>query len=405
MTEAKEVVRSQPQFQQHPPSDRIVLVSRKRWKWRQQVDWMDEIASESVLGQAYAWLCKRRQDYSPNDDVWDVRWRWEEIRPLLQAQLRAGGYRLSSVRRFHLSDGDIEVWSALDALVLKATGLVLAAHCLPNLLPHCHHLQGRGGAKAAVRFVNEHLAGNTFVFRTDVKSYYASIDHDILLGLLEHVVADKRVLDLIRQYVRRTIYDGGLYEDVERGISLGCPLSPLMGAFYLKLLDERMEKTGLAYARFMDDWVILAPTRWKLRAAIRLVNDTLAELHVVQHPDKTFIGRISRGFDFLGYAFTPAGLEVAPQTVERCVKRVSRLYEQGVDPIHIGSYVRRWHRWAISGLRDSGEGLAWQVLRLTLRAVVALLLRFVPWLALSPEFACQAIGDAADAGQHRHRKS
>jgi len=54
------------------------------------------------------------------------------------------------------------------------------------------------------------------------------------------------------------------------------------------------------------------PTRWKLRAAIRLVNQTLAELHVEQHPDKTFIGRISRGFDFLGYAFTPAGLEVAP---------------------------------------------------------------------------------------------
>jgi len=147
------------------------------------------------------------------------------------------------------------------------------------------------------------------------------------------------------------------------------------------------------------------PTRWKLRAAIRLVNQTLAELHVEQHPDKTFIGRISRGFDFLGYAFTPAGLEVAPQTVERCVKRVSRLYEQGVDPIHIGAYVRRWHRWAKSGLPDSGEGLAWQVLRLTLRAVVALLLRFVTWLALSLSFACQTIGDAADACHSRYRKN
>ena len=41
---------------------------------------MDEIASESILEQAYAWLCERRQDNSPNDDVWDVRWRWEEIR-------------------------------------------------------------------------------------------------------------------------------------------------------------------------------------------------------------------------------------------------------------------------------------------------------------------------------------
>src|SRR5271166_1291542 len=320
---------------------------------------MDEIASESILEQAYAWLCESRQDYSPNDDVWDVRWRWEEIRPQLQAQLRAGGYRLSPVRRFHQGDENIEVRSALDALVLKATALVVTAHWLPNLSQHCHHLQGRGGAKAAVQFVPEHLAANTFVFRTDVKSYYASIDHGIPLGLLEQAVPDKRVLDLIRQYVRRTIYDGGLYEDVERGISLGCPLSTLMGAFYLKLLDERVEKTGLAYARFMDDWVILAPTRWNLRAAIRLVNETLAELHVEQHPDKTFIGRISRGFDFLGYAFTPAGLDVAPQTVERCVERVSRLYEQDVALLHIGAYVRRWLRWTKSGRGECGERLAW----------------------------------------------
>jgi hypothetical protein len=99
----------------------------------------------------------------------------------------------------------------------------------------------------------------------------------------------------------------------------------LIGALYLKLLDERME-AGLAYARFMDDWVIPAPIRWKLRAAIRLVNETLAQLKLRQHPDKTFIGRVSRGFDFLGYLFTPAGLEVAPRAVANCVERVSRLY-------------------------------------------------------------------------------
>ncbi len=81
------------------------------------------------------------------------------------------------------------------------------------------------------------------------------------------------------------------------------------------------------------------------------MNETLAEFKLIQHPDKTFTGRIGRGFDFLGYEFTPAGLNVAPQTTERCVKRVSQLYEQGVDMIHIGCYVRRWRsgRWAVSG--------------------------------------------------------
>jgi hypothetical protein len=111
-----------------------------------------------------------------------------------------------------------------DAMVLKAIALVLAAQWLPGLAPQCHHLEGRGRAKAGVRFVHEHLAANTFVFRTDLKSYYASIDLDILLAMLEHHVPDRRVLDLLRQYVRRTIYDGGPYEHVERGIPLPASL-------------------------------------------------------------------------------------------------------------------------------------------------------------------------------------
>jgi hypothetical protein len=113
---------------------------------------------------------------------------------------------LGPVRGFHHGDETIEAWSALDALVLKATALVLAAHWLPGLSPHCHHLLGRGGAKAAVRFVHEQLAANTLVFRADVESYYASSNHDVLLGLLEQAVPDGRVLDLLRRYVRRTIY-------------------------------------------------------------------------------------------------------------------------------------------------------------------------------------------------------
>lgn len=74
---------------------------------------------------------------------------------------------------------------------------------------------------------------------------------------------------------------------------------------------------GCCYVHYMDGWVVLAPTRWKLRAAIRNVNQVMAELRVRQHPDKTTIGRITRGFDFLGYCFSVTGLRVARQTVAR----------------------------------------------------------------------------------------
>ena len=63
---------------------------------------MEEIASDAVMEQAYAWLCARRKDYAANTDVWDVRWRWATLKPQLQAALRAGTYRLGVVERIHL---------------------------------------------------------------------------------------------------------------------------------------------------------------------------------------------------------------------------------------------------------------------------------------------------------------
>ena len=201
------------------------------------------------------------------------------------------------------------------------------------------------------------LQENTYVFRTDVKKYYASINHEILFHQLQTCIADTRVLDVLKGYVTRVIYDAGRYKDVECGISLGCPLSPLMGALYLKPLDELMSKSVLFYARFMDDWVILAPNRWKLRAIIRRVNQILAGLKIKQHPDKTFVGRIARGFDFLGYSFSASGLcGLARKSCQNMLARVHQLYEQGASHERIGEYVRHWWRWALAGITPADRG-------------------------------------------------
>jgi len=228
--------------------------------------------------------------------------------------------------------------------------MILFDELLPHLSPRCFHIAGMGGLKGAVREVDEHLHEYEFVFRTDVKSYYGSINHDILYNLVSTYIDDSIVLDLVRQYLLRFVSDGGLYTDIQQGISLGCPLSPLMGALYLKPLDDKMSEMGCFYVRYMDDWVVLAKTRWDLRRAIKATNEVLNELRVEKHHDKTFIGRISRCFDFLGYKFAPHGLGVAQITVDRFLEKVSRLYEQGATECRIGEYIRRWWIWAISGV-------------------------------------------------------
>ena len=88
-------------------------------------------------------------------------------------------------------------------------------------------MRHRTACALPLKTVTYFRADPKFVYRADVKSYYATISHSILFSQLQRYIDDPRLLDLLWQYMRRTIYDGGLYEDIERGISLGCPLSPL----------------------------------------------------------------------------------------------------------------------------------------------------------------------------------
>jgi hypothetical protein len=88
-----------------------------------------------------------------------------------------------------------------------------------------------------------------------------------------------------------------------------------------------------------------------------MFNETLRELRVEQHPDKTFIGRTERGFTFLGYWITKQGVTgVAPSARKAFRGRVARLYEQDAPRKEIrrriGQYVRRWKQWVRSGVGD-----------------------------------------------------
>ena len=95
-------------------------------------------------------------------------------------------------------------------------------------------------------------------------------------------------------------------------------------------------------------------TRWQLRGAVKMVNQRLAALGLEKHPDKTFIGRIERGFDFLGYRFSPAGLTLAKKTIANFIEKASRLYEQKRNAVSAATalemYARRWLMWATGGI-------------------------------------------------------
>ena len=97
------------------------------------MDLMAEIASDEVLELAFQWMCRQRRDRHANHDVWDVRWRWSDLKLQLQAKLLDGTYRFEAVRRYRLPGETLEAWSSLDALVLKAVAIVLSRRLAPQL--------------------------------------------------------------------------------------------------------------------------------------------------------------------------------------------------------------------------------------------------------------------------------
>ena len=170
-----------------------------------QMSLLQRIAADETLAEAFDWLCKSRQRAGHNHDIWYLRERWRELKRTIQQKLLTGTYRLEGTRLVRWGDTEVEIWSSEDSLVLKAIAIVLGRELNPLISTSCYHVADRGGVPATVQQVNQAAAANTFVFRSDVKSYYASMDHDLLLELVRELVDDKGVMDLVERYVRRTI--------------------------------------------------------------------------------------------------------------------------------------------------------------------------------------------------------
>ena len=133
----------------------------------------------------------------------------------------------------------------------------------------CYHIKDHGGLKQAVRDTKAALTDYRFVFKSDIKGYYASIDHDVLCDDVKRLTGNRQLTRLLRSSLEAPSTWGGLYYDHKQG-ARGSPLSPLLGAIALNPLDYAMtEIKGVFYARYMDDWVVLCKTRHQLRKVIK----------------------------------------------------------------------------------------------------------------------------------------
>ena len=139
----------------------------------------------------------------------------------------------------------------------------------------------------------------------------------------------------------------------KKGIARGSALSPLLAAFHLYAVDQAFSAcTQLVYVRYLDDFLVFAKTRWHLRKAVKQLNEFFTFYGFEQHPDKTFIGKIDKGFDWMGFFFTAEGCSaVAPRAYANHVIKLRRLYEHARRDtleqvsLRVAGYQKRWETW------------------------------------------------------------
>ena len=152
------------------------------------------------------------------------------------------------------------------------------------------------------RKVSQNYTQPCWSLKCDIKKVFASVDHQILLGLLEDKIKDRNIIWLLNEVIKSfNIADG-------KGIPLGNLTSQVFANIYLNELDQFVKHNFKfhKYIRYADDFLFLSTDRNKLLKLINPLEKFLEErLQLELHPRKITIRKLNWGIDFLGYVVLP----------------------------------------------------------------------------------------------------
>lgn len=237
----------------------------------------------------------------------------ETIIKEIQNKLLKNKYNPLPVKRVYIPKKDggerpLGIPAVTDRIIQMATKIVIEPIFEADFKECSYGFRPKRNAHQALDKIKTQINNKGwFVLDADITKYFDTISHDKLITLIELRISDRRIIKLIKKWLKSGVMEAGKYIESPTGAPQGGVISPLLSNIYLNYFDTLWEKNfkeiGNLY-RYADDFVIISRTRERINKALKAVKEIMKRLELTLHPTKTRIVNMwngKEGFDFLGF--------------------------------------------------------------------------------------------------------
>ena len=225
-----------------------------------------------------------------------------------------------------------------DTVVQHAIGRTLGERLIRSFIPDTYAGMANRGIHYGVKRIRRFLAGcldlqSIYVFKFDLRHYYASIDHDVLKDALRRKIKDRRCLNLLF----------GIIDSHFPGLPIGNYISPMFANFLLSPYDHWAQEVFRVkrYARYLDDVTVLEFSKTRLVEFRQQTEAKMRDLLLTIKPNLQIFPIERYGIDFMGYVFTRHGVRLRKR-VERRFRRSANRFKKNPCLRHYRTLASYW---------------------------------------------------------------